>query len=76
MTSRVTILLSTLLLTAACAAPTGRDDDGPRAATSSSLTTTGGKIPCHFTVAGCEGEGPDGFAQDPNNRGPSSRMKA
>ncbi len=68
MNLRAIILFSTLPL-AACAAKAESDDDGAHAATSSAVMSNGRGVPCHFTVAGCPGEGPDGFAQDPNNPG-------
>ena len=61
-------LLSLLSLSAACAAPT-TDEEGRQGSVSSAVMTNGGNIPCHFTTAGCAGEGPDGFSQDPANNG-------
>jgi len=67
------VLLPLLSLSAACAAPTTDDAAGAAAAdgrhesVSSAVMTNGGGIPCHFTVAGCAGEGPDGFSQDPGS---------
>jgi hypothetical protein len=61
-------LLPLLSLSAACAAPT-TDEDGREGSVSSAVITNGGNIPCHFTTAGCAGEGPDGFSQDPANGG-------
>ena len=73
----LTALLPLLSLSAACAAPSADDSDttavaerdGRHDSVSSAVITNGGRIPCHFTVAGCEGEGPDGFSGDPGSTG-------
>ncbi len=67
MNLRALLPIALLSLVVGCAAETA--DDGPHTAQSSALMTNGGKIPCHFTVAGCAGEGPDGFSQDPDSQG-------
>ncbi len=60
-----------LLLATACSAETATAPDvAVHDGTTSPQTMTNGKgVPCHFTVAGCEGEGPDGFSQDPGTSG-------
>ena len=66
------VLLGLLPLVAACTAetaPPAPDGEGAHGAVASAVMTNGGRIPCHFTTAGCAGEGPDGFAQDPANQG-------
>lgn len=62
-------LLALLPLAAACTSETAEEGEGRHDAVSSAVVTSGRGIPCHFTVAGCAGEGPDGFAQDPGDPG-------
>ena len=72
MKTHALLLIGLVPLAAACTAetaPTAPDGEGAHATVASAVVTTGGHIPCHFTVAGCAGEGPDGFAQDPANQG-------
>lgn len=64
-------LIAFLPLLAACAAETETEpsDVAVKPSTKTDAVVSGTHISCHFLAAGCAGEGPDGFSQEPQTSG-------